>query len=160
MLFLLPAVVFGDWQELGFTDESVGLRIFILIVLPVFFGVVIWHACLAFLWRRMGLTGVVLTLTLFTAIFGFTLLGRTEWIPNVTALTSAMYYKGIPSSVLMSIVGIGCAALAIVIWLRPEDLLRWCPTGKAWDSYRRGRVMKIPGLADRFAEVGAFPAPA
>ena len=155
-VFLLPAVVFGDWQELSFKDESIGLRIFILIVLPAFFGAFIWHACLAFLWRRMGLTRVALTLTLFTAIFGFTLLGRTEWIPTVTALTSAMYYKGIPTSVLMSIVGIGCAALAIVIWLRPEDLLRWCPTGKAWDSYRRGRVMKIPDLPTRFAEVGRF----
>ena len=54
------------------------------------------------------------------------------------------------------IVGIGCAALAIVILLRPEDLLRWCPTGKAWDSYRRGRVMKIPDLPTRFADLGRF----
>jgi hypothetical protein len=46
--------------------------------------------------------------------------------------------------------------LVIVIWLRPEDLLRWCPTGKTWDSYRRGRVMKIPDLPTRFAEVGRF----
>ena len=155
-VFLLPAVVFGDWQELSFKDESIGLRIFALIILPVIFGFVVWHACLAFLWRRMGLTRVALTLTLFTAIFGVTLLGRTEWIPIVTALASAMHYKGIPTSVLMSIVGIGCAALVIVVWLRPEDLLRWCPTGKAWDSYRRGRVMKIPDLPTRFAEVGRF----
>ena len=80
-VFLLPAVVFGDWQELSFKDESIGLRIFALIMLPVIFGFVVWHACLAFLWRRMGLTRVALTLTLFTAIFGVTLLGRTEWIP-------------------------------------------------------------------------------
>jgi hypothetical protein len=155
-VFLLPLIVFSDWRELGFTDESIGLRIFTLIMLPAFFGVVIWHVCLAFLWRRMGLTRIALTLTLFSAIFGFTLLGRTEWIPSVTALSSAVYYKGIPTFVLMSIVGIGCAALAIVIWLRPEDLLRWCPTGKAWDSYRRRRVMKIPDLPTRFAEVGRF----
>jgi len=155
-VFLLPLIVFSDWRELGFTDESIGLRIFTLIMLPAFFGVVIWHVCLAFLWRRMGLTRIALTLTLFSAIFGFTLLGRTEWIPSVTALSSAVYYKGIPTFVLMSIVGMGCAALAIVIWLRPEDLLRWCPTGKAWDSYRRRRVMKIPDLPTRFAEVGRF----
>jgi hypothetical protein len=155
-VFLLPLIVFGDWKGLGFEDESIGLRIFTLIMLPVVSGVVVWHACLAFLWRRMGMTRLALTLTLFTAIFGFTLLGRTEWISTVTALAGAMHYNGIPTPILTSIVGIGCAALAIVLFLRPKDLLRWCPTGKAWDSYRRGRVMKIPDLPTRFAEVGRF----
>ncbi len=35
-------------------------------------------------------------------------------------------------------------------------MLRWCPTGKAWDAYRRGRVKKIPDLPTRFAELGRF----
>jgi hypothetical protein len=34
--------------------------------------------------------------------------------------------------------------------------LRWCPTGKAWDSYRRGRVIRIPDLPTQFAELRRF----
>ena len=84
------------------------------------------------------------------------LLGRTGWIPAVTARTNAVQFSIIPTFVLTCIIGIGCVALAIVILLRPADLLRWCPTGKAWDSYRRGRVIRIPDLPTRFAELRRF----
>jgi hypothetical protein len=155
-VFLVPMAIFGDWRGLGFTNESIGLRIFTVIMLPVFFGFIIWHSCIAFLRRRMGLTRLTWTLTVFTAIFGFYLLGRTGWIAAVTARTSAVQYNVIPTSVLLAIVLTGCSALAIVLLVRPEDLLRWCPTGKAWDSYRRGRVMKVPDLPTRLKAVRRF----
>ncbi len=154
--FFLPLMIFGDWQGLGFEKDPIALRVFTWLMLPFLFGVVAWHACLAFLWRRMGMTRLLLTLLLFTGIFGFYLIGRTGWFPAITALTAGMHYQGISNSILGGIVGVGCAALVVVTLLRPEDVLRWCPTGKAWDAYRRGRVMKIPDLPTRFAELGRF----
>ncbi len=155
-VFLAPLAIFGDWQGLNLEEEPIGFRIFAWIMLPFFFGLFAWHGGLAFLWRRMGLTRLTLTLLLFTGVFSLYLIGRTGWVPAITALTSGIHYDAIPSSILASIVGVGWAAVAIVTLLRPEDLLRWCPTGKAWDAYRRGRVMQIPDLPTRFAELGRF----
>ncbi|MBA2436050.1 MAG: TIR domain-containing protein [Chthoniobacterales bacterium] len=155
-IFLFPLAIFGERQGLNLENETIGFQIFFWVMLPFIAGLVAWHTCLAFLWRRMGLTRLALTLSLFTGLFGLYLLGRTAWIPSVTALTRGMHYGNIPNSILIGIVVIGCAALAIVVLLRPQDLLRWCPTGKAWDAYRRGRVIKIPDLPTRFAELGGF----
>ncbi len=79
----------------------------------------------------MGMTRLVLTFLLFTGLFGLYLLGRTGWIPALATMTEGMHYQGMSDSILAGIVGIGCAGLATVALLRPEDLLRWCPTGKA-----------------------------
>jgi hypothetical protein len=155
-VFLVPMMIFGDWQGLSFANESIAFRILYWLALPFFFWFIFWHSCVALLRRRMGMTRLALSLIFFTGVFGFYLLGRTGWIPAVTARSNAAHFSVIPTAVLACIIGIGCAALAIVILLRPEDLLRWCPTGKAWDSYRRGRVMKIPDLPTRFAEVRRF----
>lgn len=155
-VFLFPLAIFGEREGLNLENETIGFQIFFWVMLPLIAGLVAWHACLAFLWRRMGLTRLALTLSLFTGLFGLYLLGRTAWLPAVTALTSGMHYGNIPNSILLGIVVIGCAALAIVVLLRPQDLLRWCPTGKAWDAYRRGRVMEIPDLPTRFAGLGRF----
>lgn len=155
-VFFLPAMIFGDWHGLGEQNESLGLRILMWLAIPILFAAVAWHACLAWLWRRMGMTRLVLTFLLFTGLFGLYLLGRTGWISILTKMSAQMHYQGMSDSILAGIVVIGCAALATIVLLRPEDLLRWCPTGKAWDSYRRGRVMKIPDLPTRFAELGRF----
>ena len=155
-VFLFPMIVFGNWQDLDLRKETIGLRIFAWIMLPFFFGLVAWHACFAFLWRRMGMKRLLMTLLLFTGLFGFYFIGRTGWIPAVAALSAGMHYQGISNLMLGGIVGVGCVALAVLLLLRPEDLLRWCPTGKAWDAYRRERVMKIPDLPTRFAGLGKF----
>ena len=155
-VFFVPMMIFGDWQGLAFTNEPIALRILYWLTMPFFFGFIFWHSCIALLRRRMGMTRLAVSLTLFTGVFGFYLLGRTGWIPAVTARTNAVQFSIIPTFVLTCIIGIGCVALAIVILLRPEDLLRWCPTGKAWDSYRRGRVIRIPDLPTRFAELRRF----
>jgi hypothetical protein len=149
-------MIFGDWQGLAFTNEPIAFRILYWLTLPFFLGFIFWHSCITLLRRRMGMTRLAVSLILFTGVFGFYLLGRTGWIPAVTARTNAVQFGVIPTSMLTCIVGIGCVALAIVILLRPEDLLRWCPTGKAWDSYRRGRVIRIPDLPTRFAELRRF----
>ncbi len=155
-VFFVPMMIFGDWHDLAFTNEPIAFRILYWLAMPFFFGFIFWHSCIALLRRRMGMTRLAVSLTLFTGVFGFYLLGRTGWIPAVTARTNAVQFSIIPTSVLTCIIGIGCVALAIVILLRPEDLLRWCPTGKAWDSYRRGRVIRIPDLPTRFAELRRF----
>ncbi|MEO8440290.1 MAG: toll/interleukin-1 receptor domain-containing protein [Spartobacteria bacterium] len=155
-VFLLPLAIYGDWQGLQLDSEPLADRILFWVMAPFLAALVMWHACLAFLWRRMGLTRLTITISLFTGLFGLYLLARSGWIPGLAAFTSGMHYGGMPNSVLGAIVATGCAALAILLLLRPEDLLRWCPTGKAWDSYRRGRIIKIPDLPTRFAELGQF----
>ena len=155
-VFFVPMMIFGDWQDLAFRNEPIALRILYWLALPFFLGLIFWHSCIALLRRRMGMTRLAVSLTFFTGLFGFYLLGRTGWIPVVTMQTNAVRFSIVPTSILTCIIGIGCVALAIVILLRPEDLLRWCPTGKAWDSYRRGRVISIPDLPTRFAELRRF----
>ena len=155
-VFFVPMMIFGDWHDLAFANEPIAYRILYWLTLPFFLGFIFWHSCIALLRRRMGMTRLALSLTLFTGVFGFYLLGRTGWIPAVTARTNAVHFSMIPTSVLTCIIGIGCVALAIIFLLRPEDLLRWCPTGKAWDSYRRGRVIRIPDLPTRLAELRRF----
>ncbi len=155
-VFFVPMMIFGDWHGLAFSNEPIAFRILYWLILPFFLGFIFWHSCVALFRRHMGMTRLAVSLTLFTGVFGFYLLGRTAWIPAVTGQTNAVQFSVIPTCVLACIIGIGCVALAIVSLLRPEDLLRWCPTGKAWDSYRRGRVIKIPDLPTRFAELRRF----
>ncbi len=155
-VFLLPAAIYGAWQGLELESEPLADRILFWVMAPFLAALVAWHACLAFLWRHMGLTRLTITISLFTGLFGLYLLARSGWIPGLAAFTSKMHYGGMPNSVLNAIVATGCVALAILLLLRPEDVLRWCPTGKAWDSYRRGRIIKIPDLPTRFAELGRF----
>lgn len=52
------------------------------------------------------------------------------------------------------------AGLAILILLRPEDLLRWCPTGKGWSWYRAAFApqtsAEIVDVAAAFRQVRDF----
>ena len=42
--------------------------------------------------------------------------------------------------------------LAVLLLMRPEDLLRWSPTGKVWDRYRIARTSKgATGIIDATA---------
>jgi TIR domain-containing protein len=88
LVFFVPMMIFGDWQGLAFTNEPIAFRILYWLALPFFLGFIFWHSCIALLRRRMGMTRLALSLTLFTGVFGFYLLGRTGWIPAVTARTS------------------------------------------------------------------------
>ena len=155
-VFLVPGTLFADWDYSSITKENLGLRIFLWVLLPFFFFFIIWHSCLAFLRRHMGMTRLALTLATFTGLFGFYLIGRTGLNQYATDVTRSTPLANAPIPILATIVSLGLIALGILILLRPEDLLRWCPTGKAWDVYRRGRVMKVPDIVTRFAQLKRF----
>lgn len=101
-----------------------------------------WYLGLSFLRRRMGMTQLVTCLTLvFVAcdaveMFLFLALSLSSSVGRYLALR---YWSGLllPGAVPL-------AGLAIVLLIRPEDLLRWAPTGKAWDWYRARCGARFP----------------
>jgi hypothetical protein len=98
---------FSDWRNL-FQDESIGLRIFILIMLPVFSGSSSGTRVWLFSGGAWADPGCAHLDSLHRYLWIY-LLGRTEWIPTVTACQRSVL-QGHSDFVLMSIVGIGCAA--------------------------------------------------
>jgi len=60
----------------------------------------------------------------------------------------------------IALFGAPMAGLGILLLLRPEDLLRWTPTGKAWAQYRIGHVANAAfaraELASQFSQVTTF----
>ena len=156
-LFLIPLVAMGKWDDLGIAQEAFWLRILFWVVFPFFLWFIVWHTCVAFLRRRMGMTRLALTIAFFTGVFAFNLLQHFGAEANPRFLggaTSPLAQERWPAAICLVLVGL--CGLTVVVFVRPEDFLRWVPTGKAWDSYRRGRVSRVPDLRTRFAEVKSF----
>ncbi len=135
-------------------------RTLVLLVLP--FGALglVWFFCVAFLRRRMGMTRLALCLSCLALVFALPTLGYffrgLAHLANdeVAARFSEHWRLGI------LFLTVPIAGLAILVLVRPEDLLRWTPTGKAWASYRIGHVADAAfaraELASQFADVKAF----
>ena len=156
-LFMLPLVVFGRWQGSELAGEALWFRILCWMIAPFLLWFVAWHTCVAFLRRRMGMTRLAICIAFFTGLFAFNLLQHfgAHIYPSVLGGgTSPFAQERWPAAICL--VALGLCGLVIVVFVRPEDFLRWMPTGKAWDSYRRGRVVRLPDLQARFADLKRF----
>ena len=156
LISIVPFAILGDWNTGELVREPVWFQVLCWIFAPFFFGFLLWHLAIAFLRRRMGMTRLALTISFFTGLFAFYLSGQLRLIEPITAW---MVQNHVPHMSLLVLIGVpllGVVALAILLLVRPEDLLRWCSTGKAWDIYRRGRVVQVPDVATRLAQLGTF----
>jgi len=115
-------------------------RSLVLILAPFGALALAWFFCVSFLRRRMGMTRLGLCLLCLAVVFALPALGyffrglsflATE---DVAQKFSRYWQFGV------FLLAVPVAGLVILLGVRPEDLLRWTPTGKAWATYRVGHV--------------------
>ena len=105
----------------------------------------LWFFCGSFLKRRMGMTRLAACLGGLAALYAYPICRL--FIFGPAGLDS--YDTGIIRSIVehwrvgLIFCAIPVLGLATLVLVRPEDLLRWMPTGKIWNRYRIGRAPKI-----------------
>jgi hypothetical protein len=140
LTLLIPSIgygLLGNWT-VSEPDWSPAFEFVVRLLLPAFAFWLAWFFCFSFVRRRMGMTRLVTCLACL-AVFNLLPLAL-YWAGSSLAgfsaniVTATTHYWG-----AMSLLGaVPLAGLAIVLLIRPEDLLRWTPTGKAWNWYRAG----------------------
>jgi hypothetical protein len=119
-----------------------------------------WFFCGALLYRRMGMTRLALCLLCLAVMFALPALGH--FIPRLSFLATADVAATFSRFSLLGTLSaaIPLIGLSVLIFVRPEDLLRWAPTGKAWAAYRIGHVANAAfggaELAFQFAQIKSF----
>lgn len=125
----------------SFDNPSPNLRYITAPVSVLAFAAYIRFALLDFVFRRMGMTRLALTLLYIAStagiVLGASFIGGEDVAPPVQFVRQIMY-DAWPVHLLLLLSGFGgaIAGLVIVLYIRPEDLLRWAPTGTAWWKYR------------------------
>ena len=148
LTLLIPLLCYfwlANWSSSD--SSSPGENLVIWIMLPFFVAAFFWFLCIAFLRRRMGMTHLAASFA-FPAIWCIYplvryLLAGPSHIPGTWL---AVLQKNPAPMEIGSAVTL--AGIAIVLLLRPDDLLRWTPTGKAWGFYRERCLARFAG-ADR-----------
>jgi hypothetical protein len=110
-----------------------------LIAAIIYVAVAFRVACWSFLSRRMGMTGLSVWLSYFVLsnlvpLLVYWRLGRAALEPTIPETAGRL--EAFPL-VFALVGGLPLATLVSFVVFHPEDLLRWTPTGKAWDWYRR-----------------------
>ena len=142
LTLLIPLVTFlffAQWSEPG---VGIVMQTLLVCVCLALFG---WFFFFAFLRRRMGMTHLLINLSFVAAGILYPLLrysfgGRAALDPQTNALDSAVlgYLPLMEIAAVFSLAG-----LAIFIVKRPDDLLRWTPTGAAWNWYRQASIARL-----------------
>jgi TIR domain len=147
----LAYLLLGNWKP----DPSANIPVAVhWALIPVIALLLLWFFCITFLRRRMGMTRLAICLVCLTSVFAipltlFGLLGETAargYHESVIQIARDHWRAG------LALTAIPMAGLVVLVRLRPEDLLRWAPTGTAWPIYRIGHV--ADAAFDR-AELGA-----
>jgi hypothetical protein len=135
LLTLFPLVA-ADYST-DFADESTLFRWSVWALVPLALGLYVWHFLIAFARRRMGLNRLVGCFAFFVWSLGYPLLQHLAGpaVPQLFPEPTMRLVRDSPLG-LVGLLLMPLAGLVIVVWLRPADLLRWSPTGKAWASYR------------------------
>ncbi len=98
-------------------------------------AVFFWLFPLAFARRRMSMLRLALTFAYVAAALAYLLLQLYASAPDLyggATVRTARAVPWLPAAALAA----ALAGLATVLVVRPADLLRWTPTGGAWDVYR------------------------
>jgi hypothetical protein len=107
----------------------------------VLYGLILYYVCIAFLRRRMSLTRLAVILGVSTFGFGYPVLQHTgdARIPRIYP-EPVVQLAARQLALMTTLTGLALGGLFVVVVIRPGDLLRWSPTGRAWPSYRRRHV--------------------
>jgi hypothetical protein len=148
-------------QPLNIFGVNSGSWVRPLVLMTVF--VTAWFFGLSFLRRRMGMMRLVTCL-----VFIFVACSLTLWLPlifySVLYPDLAKYGEGAFQATIrywsryVLDVAIPLSGLVIVLLIRPEDLLRWTPTGMAWNWYRTrcGSIAPVVHGPSAFEQVAKY----
>ena len=153
------ALMLGSWEQDPAAPMPAVLQ---WALIPVIVMAFLWFFCITFLRRRMGMTRLAGCLVCLTVGFSLPLI-----LFDVLGETGALGY---PESIVrmardhwrggLALAAIPLTGLVVLVLLRPEDLLRWAPTGTAWPVYRLGHVANAAfaraDLGTQFAQVRRF----
>ena len=112
-------------------------------------AVFFWLFALAFVRRRMSMLRLALTFAYVAAALGYLLLQLYASAPDFYGGSTVRTAHAVPWLPATALAG-ALVGLVTVVLIRPADLLRWTPTGTAWDVYR-------PQLTAATAEPAAPP---
>jgi len=146
LTLLIPMLCYFSLADWSSSDTSSPvLKIVVWSLMPLFVGGFFWFLCLSFLRRRMGMTHLAVSFA-FPAIWciyptvRYLLAGPAD----IAGTWLAVLQKNPGPMEIGSVVTL--AGIAIVVLVRPDDLLRWTPTGKAWGFYREGCLARFAGV--------------
>ena len=147
LTLLIPLLCYFSLADWSSSESSAGGRVLIWIMMPFFVGAFFWLLCISFLRRRMGMTHLAFCFA-FPAILCFYplvryLLAGPSHVPDTWL--AVLQRNPMPMEIGSAVT---LAGIAVVVLLRPDDLLRWTPTGKAWGFYRERCLARFAG-ADR-----------
>jgi len=117
-------------------NQSTFENILTIAVIPIGLALMVWFFCVSLLSRRMGMTrlatclvllGTFYVLPLAMSWFGSSLI---TYDLEVVQYVSEHWYR------MMLLASTPFVGLILLLIIRPADLLRWTPTGRAWDWYR------------------------
>ncbi|HEY6344974.1 MAG TPA: toll/interleukin-1 receptor domain-containing protein [Bryobacteraceae bacterium] len=145
---LLPLAAYlrvGDWSD---PPGNIAIQALSVGVFVALFG---WFFFLAFLRRRMGMTRLFISLAALGTFITYPLLryiigGRSNLNPGNDDIDAAVLTH-FPLMAIAALVWL--AGLALIVGKRPDDLLRWTPTGKAWNWYRRASLARLSAVRER-----------
>lgn len=136
---LTAYLVLADWHGMGLAhppplaDLLQGLTGVLLLV---------WFLCISFIRRRMGMTRLAICLGVLVLLIATPML----WFGPLAGGQETAFGQGIAALVRehwrvgVALCAIPAVGLVVLVLVRPEDLLRWAPTGTAWPAYRMGHV--------------------
>jgi len=149
VVLAIPTLAFmalGDW---GTSQDNW----VILLLVPVFILALCWSVTISFLQRRMGMTRLAISLATLGGMFAFPLLlfhySGAAGLKVESAKLQRATMQHWDAMFLLAALPLAC--LALIVALRPYDLLRWTPTGKAWDWYRQKCAARLGRVNTREA---------
>ncbi len=149
---LVPTLAYLALADFGNGSTSNVLVKALGIVVALIFA---WIVSLSFLQRRMGMTRLAITLFVFAAIFAYPIVQFLRFGEAGLEEESAGFAQATRNHlpVVILLAALPLIGLAIIALLRPYDLLRWAPTGKAWRWYRHRCAARV------FRGLNTIPAP-
>ncbi len=140
VLFLtVPTIAYvflGDW---GNHSQLVNASYMLL-----FGSAVAWFMSYSFVQRKMGMTRLAINLICLGIIFSIPLILVLRGGPslahpaNPLVLNAEKHFAGMAALAIIPLLG-----LALLVLFGPYDLLRWTPTGKAWNWYRKRCAVRL-----------------
>jgi TIR domain len=123
-------------------NDEPGDRYLLWMMAPVAVVGLSWFFAVTFLRRRMGMTRLALCLATLAIVIALPIVkyfvgdeSSLDAYGAAIAQSVAQYWR--QGALLCAVPLVGLISL---LFIRPEDLLRWTPTGKAWTAYRIGHV--------------------
>ena len=161
VLSLFPLLLADYGEIVTGIQGSIAYSVTVIVLMIVAIGLFLWHSMAAFLLRRMSMTRLSACFAFFVYATGYPLLQHFAGsaVPQLFPEATMRFIRdGWPLVALLCAMALG--GLGIALLKRPEDLLRWTPTGKAWSrcrmAYATRRLDNAADIASRLRQTKRF----